>query len=114
MSPTLLGHHMGMEMKKPQKSVSDYYNYKGSFSMVLLALVDAEYRFLGVDCGSSGSSSDAQIFNWSDLREKIEDGTLKIPPPEPLGAEEPETKSKGCQIHCFDLCGVAQHAEDTA
>ena len=63
-------------MKKPKKSGSDYYNYKGFFSLVLLALVDAEYRFLWLDCGSSGSYSDAQIFNRSLLRKKIEDGSL--------------------------------------
>ena len=34
---------------------------------------------------ASGSSSDAQIFNRSKLRRKIENRTLGIPPPEPLG-----------------------------
>ena len=63
-------------MKKPKKSGSDYYNYKGFFSLVPLALVDAEYRFMWIDYGSSGSCSDTQIFNRNDLREKIEDGTL--------------------------------------
>ena len=52
------------------------YNYKGFFSLVLLALVDAEDRFLSVDVWSSGSSPAAQIFNQSKLRKKIEDGTL--------------------------------------
>ena len=51
---------------------------------MLLALVDAIYRFLWVDIGSSRSSSDTQIFNWSKLRKKIEDGTLGLPSPEPL------------------------------
>ena len=68
-------------MQKPKKSGSDYYNYKGFFSLVLLVLVDAEYRFLWIDCGSNGSSPEAQIFNKSDLREKIEDGTLGLPAP---------------------------------
>ena len=35
--------------------------------------------------GSSGFSSDAPIFNRNDLREKIEHGSLVLPPPEPLG-----------------------------
>ena len=57
---------------------------------MLLALVDIEYRFFWVIFRSSGSSSDAQIFNRSDLREKIEDGTLGLPPPGPLGEEGPD------------------------
>ena len=44
-------------------------NYKGFFYLVLLAMVDAEYRFLWIDCGSSGLCSDTQIFNGSLLRE---------------------------------------------
>ena len=61
--------------RRSQKTGSDCYNYKGFFSIVLLALVDAEYGFLWIDCGSSGSCSNAQIFNRSELREMIEDGT---------------------------------------
>ena len=38
-----------------------------------------------IDCGSSGSCSDAEIFNRSELRKKIEDGTLGLPTPETLG-----------------------------
>ena len=54
-------------------------------SLVLLALVDAEYRFLWVDARSSGSSSAAQIFNQSKLRKKLKNGTLGLLPPESLG-----------------------------
>ena len=76
--------------KKPKKSGSNYYNYKGFFSLVLLALVFAEYRFLWIDCGSGHSCSDAKIFNRSDLREKIKDGSLGLPLPEPLGEGDPD------------------------
>ena len=54
-------------------------------SLVLLALVNAEYRFLWVDIGSSRSLSYAQLLIRSKLREKIGDGTLEHLPPKPLG-----------------------------
>ena len=75
-------------MKTPKKYGSDYY--KGYFFLVLPALVDAEYRFLWIDCESSGSSSDAQNFSRSNLREKIEDGILELLAPEPLGEGGPD------------------------
>ena len=77
-------------MKKPKKSGSNYYNKKDFFSLVLLALVDAEYRLLWVDVGSINSSLDAQIFKQSKLRDKIEDGTLGLPLPAPLGEGRPD------------------------
>ena len=53
--------------------------------MLLLALVDADYNLLWVNTGASGSSSDAQIFDHSKLKRRIENETLGLPPPEPLG-----------------------------
>ena len=66
-----------------------YFNYKGYFSLVLLALLDADYKFLWVNAGASGSSSDAQIFNHSKLKGRIENRTLGLPPLEPLGPGGP-------------------------
>ena len=82
------GKHIAI--KKPKKSGSEYFNYKGYFSLVLLALVDADYKFLWVNVGASGSSSDAQIFNRCKMKRKIENGTLGLPPPEPLGPGGPD------------------------
>ena len=82
------GKHIAI--KKPKKSGSEYFNCKGYFSLVLLALVDADYKFLWVNVGSSGSSSDAQIFNRSKLKRRIENGTLGIPPPESLAPGGPD------------------------
>ena len=82
------GKHIAI--KKPKKSGSEYFNCEGYFSLVLLALVDADYKFLWVNVGSSGSSSDAQIFNRSKLKRRIENGTLGIPPPESLAPGGPD------------------------
>ena len=49
-----------------------YRNYKGFFSIVLMALVDADYRFLWIYFGSDGSSNDASIYNGSELKEDLE------------------------------------------
>ncbi len=45
-----------------------YFNYKKFHSIVLMALVDADYKFIWIDVGGNGSASDAPIFNSSELR----------------------------------------------
>lgn len=68
----------------PPGSGSLFYNYKGTFSLVLLALVDAQYRFLAVQVGDFGRTSDGGVFRNSALARELENQTLNIPPPKPL------------------------------
>nr|CAI5845426.1 unnamed protein product [Callosobruchus analis] len=42
----------------PFSSHSEYYNYKGSLSIVLMALVDSNYNFIYADVGCQGRISD--------------------------------------------------------
>lgn len=69
---------------KPQRSGSLYYNYKGFYSIILMALVDADYKFLWVDAGTNGACSDAQIWNACELQEAFKEGTIGVPAPCPL------------------------------
>ena len=68
----------------PAKTGSLFHNYKGFFSVVLLALVDADYKFLWIDIGGYGSMSDAQIYNNSELKDCLEDGTIGFPGPDSM------------------------------
>ncbi len=44
-----------------------YFNYKNFHSIVLMALVDGDYKFTWVEVGANGISSDAKIFEDCDL-----------------------------------------------
>jgi hypothetical protein len=77
-----------IEIKKPRKSGSMFYNYKGYFSIILLAVVDAEYKFIWANVGADGSVSDAGVFNNSCLRPALEQGRLGFPAPEPLPGDD--------------------------
>ena len=74
----------------PQRGGSLFHNYKGFHSIVFLALVDGDCKFLWVDLGAAGSTSDAQIFKHTDLRHKIEDGSIGFPDSESLGIGGPK------------------------
>ena len=69
---------------KPSGSGSTYFNYKKFFSVLLLGLVDADYKFVWVDIGGRGAAGDAQAWNESDLKDAVDTGELKIPQPDTL------------------------------
>lgn len=52
--------------------------------MVLLALVDADYKFIAVDVGAFGKNSDASILRNSNLGKGLQNETLNIPGPKVL------------------------------
>ena len=53
---------------------------RGTGSVVVLALVDADYKFIWADIGGHGASSDAQLWNQSELKESIEKSKYPQPP----------------------------------
>jgi len=80
------GKHVAI--RKPPHSGSVFYNYKGFFSIVLLALVGPDYRFLYINVGSQGSASDAQIYNRSNLKEALITNSIGFPEAEILPKDD--------------------------
>ena len=55
------------------------FNYKKTFSIVLLAVVDARYCFTLIDVGAYGRTSDPGVLKESSLEKLLASGGLHIP-----------------------------------
>lgn len=66
-------------IQAPFNSGSDFYNYKSNFSIVLFALVDADYNFIFVDVGCQGRISDGGVFKNTKFYKKLESKELGLP-----------------------------------
>ena len=63
----------------PASSGSAFFNYKGCFSTVLLAVTDADYKLSYVSIGAYGREHDGTIFTKSSLGQRLAEGSLDIP-----------------------------------
>ena len=77
-----------IRIRCPAKGGSQFYNYKGYHSIVLLALVDAHYRFLCIQVGSPGAASDSQLWNMSALQDAVMANSIGLPASEPLPSDD--------------------------
>lgn len=73
-----------IEIFAPPNSGTKFFNYKRTYSIVLLAVCDANYSFTYAHAGSFGSESDGGIFQRSSLAEALESNTLNLPAPKPI------------------------------
>lgn len=67
-------------LDKPPNTGTLYYNYKKTFSIILLAVVDAHYKFVLVDVGALGRNSDGGVFSNCTFGKKLQKNELNIPP----------------------------------
>lgn len=73
-----------VRIRKPKMSGSLFYNYKNYFSIVLLGIVDVNYKFIYIDVGAFGKESDSTIFEKTNFYKALENNTLNIPKVRPL------------------------------
>lgn len=78
-------------IQAPKKEGSVYFNYKGTHSIVLLALIGPDYRVLYFDAGTNGRVSDVGVFNNCKLSECLESNTLTLPAPWTLPGRNVQT-----------------------
>lgn len=84
--PNCLGALDGKHIKfrAPHSSGSYFFNYKGENSIVLLALVDAKYKFLYINVGTNGRISDGGVLRESFLSKAIKTNCVNFPDDVPL------------------------------
>jgi hypothetical protein len=75
---------------QPKDSGSLYFNFKKFFSVILVAICDANYKFSYIDVGAYGKAADTTIFKNSAFFRKLSEGELHIPQPRDtvFGTEE--------------------------
>lgn len=66
-------------IQAPTNFGSLFFNYKKTFSIVLMAACDANYRFTLLHFGEMGSNSDAGIFGNCAISQQLKEGRLELP-----------------------------------
>ena len=73
----------------PKNTGSFFYNYKHDFSIVLMAIVDADYKFTFVDVGTNGRISDGGVWRKTMMSKCLEDNSLNLPDPKAITENGP-------------------------
>ena len=63
----------------PLGTGSQYFNYKNTFSIIMLAIAGPDYECLYADIGSDGRTNDSDVWNNSEICNRIEKRELGLP-----------------------------------
>ncbi|CAB3979551.1 Hypothetical predicted protein [Paramuricea clavata] len=69
-------------IQAPPRCGSEYFNYKKTHSIVLLAVCNANYEFILIDVGDNGRQSDGGVYTNSKIGYAIDKNLLDIPTPD--------------------------------
>ncbi|XP_044141597.1 protein ALP1-like [Bufo gargarizans] len=90
---------------KPQGTGSEFYNYKKYFSIILMAIADAEYRFVAVYVGAYGRTNDSMVFKNSYMGRSLYNREFDFPQPQPLpGTDAPPMPFVLVGDDAFQMC----------
>ena len=59
-------------IQRPENTVGEFYNYKGTESILLMATVDVNYCFIYVNVGCQGSISHGGVLKNTEFYRKLE------------------------------------------
>ena len=79
-----------IRIRNPNESGSQFFNYKNFFSMVLMAVADADYHIISIEVGAYASSSDSNVFKNSTFGKLLQSNKLNIPEPRVLPSDAEE------------------------
>jgi len=79
------GKHIGMQC--PPNTGSDYFNFKNYFSVVLVAVADANYYFTATD-GSYGREGESYVCKKSNFWKRFNVRQLDLPGDKPLPSND--------------------------
>ena len=65
----------------PKLKGTQYYNYKGFSSIVLMAVCDVNYCFTMIDPGQYGKNNDSGVLASSLMGEVFDNGEINLPTP---------------------------------
>lgn len=68
-----------IRIMQPPGTGAQFYNYKGFYCIILMAIVNSNYELIYVDVGKNGRLSDGGVIEFTRFYEDLKKGKLQLP-----------------------------------